>query len=344
MVLLVVWLVLDVGAVVVGCRALVKGFPQYVGAIFIMIFSNLALAEFALNFTPQISSPTLSQSVANIGCSDGVSTVGGHNRAGFGCGDGLYFMQEIVDDGVNKYYHVIIGEEGVDSFAQEYYIRTAGCCWFTAKGPANNPMFGEAPLSSSYGDTGKLLSSALFPLAPVTLSGNGAGNPNRLYMKQINQDSDMTLEYTKVYENKKPRITQVVNAGDMLSTFVIDNSNAGYGEQITAEQYVNTVSLYDANGDPLGVGDYDVASQASQQHTTAGQYIYKEGPEVAGSFGMYEYAEGELDPVYINWYAYCNPEENSYRGCVGGPGPGGSGPGGPGADLRAGQEEWWATH
>jgi len=337
-----------VGAVVIMYKPPGTSQQKYTTGAIIMIFalvlSGSVLAEFALNFTPQIANPSQRQSVANIGCSNGVSTVGGHNRSGFGCGDGLYFMQEIVTDGTNKYYHLIIGDKDVDPFALEYYIRTADCCWFTAKGPANNPMFGEAPQSSSYGDTGKLLSSALFPLAPVTLSGNGAGNPNRIYMQQINQDSEMQLEYTKAFETKKPRIAQTIDNGEIVSEFVLDNNNADYSVSLAAAEYQNKLTLYDTNGNPQGAGDYDVAAQANQQHVTGGQYIYKGGPEVDSSFGMYEYAEGGPDPVYINWYAYCNPEENTHRGCVGGPGPGGSGPGGPGANLRAGQETWWQTH
>lgn len=306
--------------------------------------SQQAYAEYALDFTQRIANPTLSQSVANIGCKDGGSTVGGHHRSGFSCGDGLYFMQEIVDDGNDKYYHVIIGDPVADDFAQEFYIRTAGCCWFTAKGPAGNPRFGEAPLSASYGDTGKLLSSALFPLAPVTLSGNGSGNPSRIYMKQINQDGEMYLEFTKAFQSKKPSITQVINDNEMVSDFKIDNSNADYNQSITAKEYKNTLTLFENNGDPLAVGSYDIAAHAPDQVITGGLYTYVEGPEVAGSFGMYFYEEAEYDPVYINWFAYCNPDENTFRGCVGGPGPGGSGPGGPGANLRAGQEDWWATH
>jgi len=306
--------------------------------------SQSAFAEFELNFTAQIANPTLQQSVANIGCSGGVSTVGGHHRSGFGCGDGLDFTQEIVDDGGTKYYHVIVGDPNTDPFALEYFIRTAGCCWFTAKGPANNPMFGEALLTSSYGDTGKPLSSALFPLAPVTLSGNGSGNPSRVYMKQINQDYDMYLEYLKAFETQKPRLTQVVSDGGIVSQFVLDNSNANYSEMISPVEYINKVTLYDINGNPQGAGDYDVAAMAPQQNVTGGLYTYREGPAVDGAFGMYDYVEGEFDPVYIDWYAICDPAQNTYRGCVGGPGPGGSGPGGPGADLRAGQETWWATH
>jgi hypothetical protein len=307
-------------------------------------FSGTALAELTLNFTPRIANPTQQQSVANIGCSGGVSTVGGHNRAGFGCGDGKYFMQEVVNDGANSYYHVIIGDPKTDAFAQEYYIRTAGCCWFTAKGPSFNPMFGAAPYSASYGNTGMLLSSALFPLAPVTLSGNGSGNPSRIYMTQINQDSNMYLEFSKTFESKKPSLTQTVKDGTMISEFVLDNSNASYYQSLAAKEYTNKLTLYDGKGAPLGVGAYNVAVQAPEQHVTGGLYTYKDGPAVDGAFGMYEYVDTTFDPVYINWYAYCAPEQNTYRGCVGGPGPGGSGPGGPHADLRAGQETWWATH
>jgi hypothetical protein len=313
--------------------------------VIITLFSDALLAEFQLDFTPRVVNPSQRQSVANIGCSGGVSTVGGHNRSDFvGCGDGTYFMQEIVSDGVNKYYHIIIGDPKTDAFAQEYYIRTAGCCWFTAKGPANNPMFGEAPLSSSYGDTGKLLSSAFFPLAPVTLSGNGAGNPSRIYMTQINQDGDMYLEFSKAFEDKKPRLTQIVDDGEITSEFVLDNSNASYYQSLMAMEYTNKVTLHDGPGKPQSVGNYNVATQAPKQYVTGGLYTYKDGPAVAGSFGKYVYASTQYDPVYINWLAYCSPEENSYRGCVGGPGPGGSGPGGPYANLRAGQETWWAAH
>ncbi len=306
--------------------------------------STSAVAEYALNFTPLIANPTQSQSVANIGCKDGVSTVGGHHRTEFSCGDGIYFMQEVITEGNNTYYHVIIGDPVDDAFSQEFYIRGAGCCWFTEKGPAWNPMYGEAPLSASYGDTGKLLSSAFFPLAPVTLSGNGSGNPNRVYMKQINQDNEMYLEFEKSFEDKKPRITQVIDDGEVVSEFILDNSNAGYSESIAAGEYKNTLTLLTPEKTPLAVGGYDIAKEAPDQVVTGGLYTYVDGPEPEGAFGMYFYVEAEYDPVYIDWLAYCNPEENTFRGCVGGPGPGGSGPGGPGANLRAGQEEWWATH
>lgn len=315
-------------------------------AVFIMsMISNTAMAEFTLNFTPKIANPSQRQSVANIGCANGISTVGGHHRTDMpGCGDGIHFMQEIVSDGLNSYYHVIIGDPDTDAFAQEYYIRTAGCCWFAARGPVGNPMFGEAPLSASYGDTGRLLSSAFFPLAPVTLSGNGSGNPSRIHMTQINQDQTMYLEYTKAFEDKKPRLTQIISDPGITSTFILDNSNADYYQTLMAMEYRNEVVLRDNNGQLLGVGDYDVAASAPEQYVTGGQFIYKDGPAVAGSFGIYLYESTTFDPVYIKWLDYCIPEQNIFRGCVGGPGPGGSGPGGPNANLRAGQETWWATH
>lgn len=306
------------------------------------VYPDKSQAEFALDFTPEIAFPSQRQSVANVGCKDGLSTVNGHNRSEFSCGDGFYFMQEIVSDGTNQYYHVIVGDPIQDAFAQEFFIRTAGCCWFTAKGPANNPMFGAAPLSASWGDTGKLLSSALFPLAPVTLSGNGSGNPSRIYMKQINQDTEMYLEFNKAFETKKPTIIQVTQDANFKSDFKLDNSNAGYSEMIAAKEFKNTLTVYD-NGKEFSVGGFDAANNAQKPVVTGGMYTYLEGPTMDGSFGMYFYEEAEYDPVYINWLSYCDPAENSFRGCVAGPGPGGSGPGGPGANLRAGQEDWWAA-
>ena len=87
----------------------------------------------------------------------------------------------------------------------------------------------------------------------------------------------MYLEYTKAFESKKPRITQIINDGDIVSEFILDNSNAGYGESVPAAEYVNNVTLYDSYGYPQGVGGYDVAAQANQQNVTGACTYIKKG-------------------------------------------------------------------
>lgn len=236
---------------------------------------------------------------------------------GPGCGRD-YFLQEIISDNGTQYYHVILGNAAQDNFALEYYMRTAGCCWWTGggmmggMGGMGGGMMGgdgDAPYSSSYGDVNDLLFSALQPLSNNTAAGNASGNPSRVYMRQINNDAIMTQEFIKSKELNKPHITQTVKNGTaMTATFDLDMSNGNYNSYGNPVKFTNITTV-------TGVGSYDAAS-SRQAKTSAGHFTYSPGNSFNGSLGSYRYETDSVNTYGINWLSYCQSSQNPDHGCI----------------------------
>ena len=287
-------------------------------------------AEFSLNF--QTGSNVVG-SWANQRCNygGGGGMGGGMGRLGPGCGSDA-FLQEIVNDNGVEYYHVIVFDQTED-FSLEFYMRTGGCCWwggsnarYTRGGMGGGMGGGGTPYSSSYGSNAvnDPLANAWEPLANAADSGNGTGNPARVYMRQINNDSQMNQEFIKALEAMKPRIVQGINDGPVQLTFDLDMSNGGYANYTAPSLFDNTFTLGGVAG-----ADFDMANNAPQANITAGQFSYADGNGDGNSNGSYSYAGGNFDVYAVDWLSYCDPGQNSDHSCNfsrgGGGGMGGGG-------------------
>ena len=327
--------------------------------LFLLVaYSTSSRSEFSLNFQ---SNPNVVGSIVNWGCNAGGGGGGmmgggggGMGMFGPGCGSD-YFLQELVNDGGTEYYHVILGDPSQDDFALEFYMRVGDCCWWGSGGGGGGGMGGgggggmmggSAPYSSSYGDTTDRLASAWLPLEGADLVGNGTGNPNRVYMRQINNDPQMVQEFVKDFETTKPRITQVIEDGIMTSTFDLDMRNGGHGSYTDPSRYINDTTIsgigtFDATA-PTPASDIEsVPTPDSDIKLTAGRYIYSAdnpaGTPHGNSYGTYTYEDGDFDVYNVDWLSYCDPSQNPDLQCnfssggggmMGGGGMGGGGMGG----------------
>ncbi len=172
-------------------------------------------------------------------------------------------------------------------------------------------MGGDAPYSSSYGNINDRLANARQPLSEATNSGNGTGNPGRVYMRQINSDEQMYQEFIKASEAMKPRIVQSISDGSTQLNFDLDMSNSDYNAFSMPAYFTNTLML----NEPGGIGDFDMETDALQSNISAGQFTYTEGSGDGGSAGDYSYIEGGFDPYSIDWLSYCDPGQNLDHNC-----------------------------
>ena len=289
------------------------------------IFPLQLQAEFALNFT---ANPNVVNSVANVSCpaADGGMMMGGGmgNMGGVGPGCGSdRFLQELVNDNGTLYYHIILGDPTQDDFAMEYYIRSAGCCWWSAGGMGGMGG-GDAPFSSSYGNTNNALANANTPLAPPLTSGTGTGNPSRVYMVQINNGVQIRQRFEKNLETRKPRISQYVDDGSIQLDFDLDMRNGGYDSATNPTKFINTLRLNQAEN----LGDFDMATDSQQHDSSAGRYHFAAGSGHGGSLGTYFYEDGGFDVYTTDWLSYCDADQNPDQQCNFTGGDGGDGGGG----------------
>lgn len=282
----------------------------------VMFPSRTSVAELALNFQPSPTGIVVS-SMANQSCNNGVDggmmggMMGGMTG---GCGSG-FFHQELITDNGAQFYHVILGRP-TDSFAMEFYMRTGGCCWFSGGGMGGGGMGGggmggggDAPFTSSYGDVNDRFFNAFQPLSNNSAAGNGTGNPSRVYMRQLNNDASMTLEFLKARETNKPRITQTVRNGTaMTSTFALDMSNGTYSAYSNPVSFNNTTTI-------AGVGSFNAAT-APRARINAGRFRYTPGASFSGSFGTYNYESSNFNVYGVNWLSYCGASQNPDHQCV----------------------------
>ncbi len=307
-------------------------FSPLVLALAISLLPPSLRAEFALNFQPN---PNVVPSWANWSCNAG----GGGGMGGMGGGMGMfgpgcgsdYFLQELIDDNGIQYYHVIVGDPTVDDFALEFYMRIGdGGNWWPTGGRRGGGMgmgLGPAPYSSSYGDVNDPLASAWLPLASADLVGNGTGNPNRVYMRQINNDAQMQQEFIKDRETQKPRIVQVVQEGSFSSNFDLDMRNGDHNTFTDPVLFINETTVPD-------FATFDAADPvtAPRAHINAGRYIYTAdnplGAPHGDAYGTYTYEDGGFDVYGTDWLSYCIPDQNPDHNCNfsrGGMGMGGRG-------------------
>lgn len=283
-------------------------------------------AEFELNFLPN---SRITSNIANVHCTtgsgDGVVPGGSGGWGGgggggggfqyYGCGSD-YFIQEVVrDPELGSYYHLILGDPTTDDFAMEFYLAgdynsDSGGNWHNAHDPLGDSQ---------------------------SVTGNGSGNPKRIYMKMINNDGPgFNQEFLKSRQAEKPVITQNIVDGPMRQDFTADMSNSSYDQSNITGDIVNTLFFDDSPLSPGSMGGFDMASGVDKGFVTAGRYRYSNGGSGGGSGwggdgsrdagGHYTYEHGGFDVYAVDWLAYCIPEQNTDRFCE--YGRGGSGWGG----------------
>ena len=274
--------------------------PSVFTVLFLM--SPLPLeAEFALNFAPMAAggsggwgSGGTSGGWSNVECgatstgSTGSSGWGGSRGGsssfsfGRGCGTG-YFLQEVAKDGT---FHVIVGDPKSD-FALEFYIKGASNL---VTGYLDND---KNPLSSN-----------------STMTGNGAGDPTNVQIRELVKNAGMNQEFLKALNAKKPKISQDINDASLSSKFAADMTNSTYS-QMFGGTITNLETIFDTGSKPLAAASFDMSRDASVgSYVTAGKYT-----NPGGEFKKYTYVSGGFDVYNIKWVDFCDPKQNPDHKC-----------------------------
>lgn len=258
---------------------------------------NPDTAGFRETFTQLLS---CNRGGVNSGCTQGtVSTLPGSGSLQV---ERTPFLQEIVFDGVNGYFHVIVGDP-TQNFAQETFIRLGTRFW-----PNSQPNSSSAGTAGTA--NGGWASPGGSPLDTSVVSGSGTANPERVQVRQIVRDPEMTQEFLKTGFLTKPRITQTVTSGDMTSFFDLNMTAIAYrgaGATTSVAPLINTVTLGSAPA-----GNFDMAQNKQNSTVTAGQYSWAVGGGDGQSAGTYTYVGGgSFNLNAIDWKAFYNPGDNT---------------------------------
>lgn len=299
------------------------------------------------NFTNGQSGAPVVNSVANQTCPLAPGAMG---MGMGGVCDNAPFLQEVVTISAIDYYHVVVGNTNAD-FGIEFYLRTASgtVCWFGCASARVNGMgggmgmmgAGPSPLSSSSG-------SATNDSAPLDPTNSGTGRPDAVAIRQINRTPEITQEFLKATETNKPRITQTLNAANVVLNFAIDMSGINYTTSapgtVTLTQVINEPIPPSGNNPatrlPLpNSANFNIANAGpgSSVNITGGRFTYSPGAGDGGSLGVYNYFADSFNVYAVDWASYCNPTQNplslcvtygGVRGGMGGAAAGGGMPGG----------------
>lgn len=221
------------------------------------------------------------------------------------------FIQETVDLGGQRYYHLVVGQPD-QGFAQEILIKAGGIVFF-----------GET-LSDSGGGPN---SNGRDPLGAFSLTGNGSGNPQSVLIRQVMSDpaGGFSQEFLKAQLDKKPVISQNMNADGVANVFIMDMSNSDYKTSATGKMTNTTdvegVGMWDAD---KGFGN---SSEQTGKRVNGGRYVFNgvskvmsdpKVPDQAWYYGTYTYYDDATDPskgtVFdfneANWGVPTDPAQN----------------------------------
>lgn len=280
-----------------------------------------ALAQFNFNFNFS-STGAVQPSIANQSCGGGTGTMGG--MGGGTCSEP--FSQELTRINGIDYYHVIVGN-GAGEFGIEYFIRTnSSGCWFGCTGArvtaGMGGMGGAAPLSASSGNQNNYAD-------PLNRANSGTGRPDQTAIFMFNRTSEMTQEFLKATENRKPKITQSVNVAETRINFIMDMSAIAYntmntpGKLSLTQQVIGQDFPAQQRNPETGAllpnsGNFDVSQggAGARPTITGGRYTYSAGGGDGGSLGSYTYFADRFDPYNVNWAQYCDPAQNPTTNCT----------------------------
>ncbi len=251
--------------------------------------------------------------------------------------DNTAFLQEQLDLGGQRYFHVIVGDYNTDSMAQEVFIKVnAGNADF-------DPTFGTVRVSDSLSDITQRTYNTTKPYSPggdSAFSGTGSANPNSVIMRQVlNENTAEGVVYEEFLKDaftQKPKITHTISTADMDSTLIFDMRSKSYADATALDtlnpaQVTNTVVLKGANR--FGTtGDYNINTMVDTTIITAAKFTYVNGTGPGNSGGSYTYADPFVNfnqPTNLNYASFCKPAENpNWSGngaCVNGDGTSGGG-------------------
>lgn len=244
---------------------------------------------------------------------------------GGGCSEP--FTQELTRINGVDYYHVILGT-GTGQFGMEYFIRTSSSgCWYGCSGARVSGGMGGmgggvAPLSASSGNQNNYAD-------PLNKANSGGGRPDQTAIFMYNRTTEMTQEFLKAIESRKPKITQQVNGSGTTVNFSLDMSAIGYSTNNTPGKLALTQSVTSAGipvqqtnpstGTPLPDSrNFDVTKvvPSAEPSITGGRYTYTPGSGDGGSRGAYSYFADKFDPYNVNWAQYCDPAQNPTSECT----------------------------
>ena len=230
--------------------------------------------------------------------------------------DGSRFIQEkLYIDGVN-YFHVVVGSPD-SNFAIESYVATdskystrvqnngADPRAFTPYSGGNERALignkdvlplGGGNLSQNlymFGNAKDPLGMTVDPASgfkSYDLSGNGTMDPNRVALRMVVGDAEVSVEVLKPILERKPLISQTTNDAEISGLFVADMRGLSYSDSTQAAPIINRLALNSPALPIDGIGDFDM-SQAQRSYVTAGRYTYTAGlgwlirtPDGAGGY------------------------------------------------------------
>lgn len=244
---------------------------------------NAQAAGFTFDWAQDTSSPTFSGTTIAHG--------------GSGIPGQTPFLYELVSDtnGVD-YYHMIIGAPA-DGFGEELYIRLASPS--TGYGGIGN-IIGRSDSGGTFSNPGN--GGDPLGVAGSVTSGDGSGNPGSVLMHMIVNDGEISMEFLKDASDRKPVLTQAINAPDITSSVVIDMRNSTYSDMNTPGVMLNTMSLKGPDVPP-GNPQFDMARDGQNTNVNAGRYTY--------SSGTYTYSDGGFNLGNVKWGDFFDPTESN---------------------------------
>lgn len=269
-------------------RAFIRYAYSAAGLAMMAFVSAGAQAEFELNWQADGTPPPSSGGCWQSSPDCTIVEVGGDIVPG----QTPFIYQRVQQNGQN-YYHMVVGDPD-SGFAQEVYIQVGGASLFQGGGVS---LLGQS--SSSGGAIDPACDSPLGcgentngfdPLSSdQAVSGNATGNPSRVQMRQLLVDGELTVDFVKDRFAEKPLISNVIDAQDLLATFVIDGTGNLY-TTAASSPVTNTVQHRGTDLPPPESASFDMAVDAPDAYVTAGQYTTT-NPAAGLPGGPYTYAD-----------------------------------------------------
>jgi len=218
-------------------------------AITCFTVTDLAQAEFVLNFQPETSRYEDPEWL-NFNCNRPRASGGGFEdcddndefRDNNGKDSTAFLMERVRDpNSGDQYYHTIIGLEGSD-FVQEAYIKITRYfgnddCNNGSCNPSSTPREVDdlGPISDSRGDWRDITEyrdNAYDPMGPSVFSGSGTANPKSTQFRQLMGGDGFSQDMTKAKFNTKHKLNQDLNAeaGKVIHSFELDMTNSTYDQ------------------------------------------------------------------------------------------------------------------
>ncbi len=218
------------------------------------------------------------------------------------------YLSEIVYDPVTglDYYHLLIGDPA-SGFAQDIYIE---------RGFVN---YSNGGVGAASGGTSERGQDVFDPE-----NGTARSNPNKVLVRQILNDGEISQEFLQTSLTTKPKLSQMINAPGVNTVFVIDMSNSTYSDDSTAGTIMGAVTLTDPSIDP-GIGDFTMVSDGVSTTTlaggqaadvqnsqiTAGRFTYTDGTGPGQSDGTYNYLFDTYDIFAIDDVVFFDSSEDN---------------------------------